>query len=76
MRIHYNANAFGCISDLLRSLKDIEEIMSGCGVTLTSKIVRELCLKLGNTFAKKLKQNRSQIGDKWHLDEMFIKINA
>jgi len=50
------------------SFRDIEEIMNERGVTLTYETVREWSLKFGNTFAKKLKQHRSQIGDKWYLD--------
>lgn len=58
------------------SFRDVEEIMAERGVTLTYETIREWCLKFGNTFAKKLKRNRSQTGDKWHLDEMFIKISG
>ena len=56
------------------SFRDVEEIMAGRGVTLSYETVREWCLKFGNNFAKKLKHNRPQFGDIWHLDEMFIKM--
>jgi putative transposase len=58
------------------SFRDVKEIMMARGVMLTYETVREWCLKFGNTFAKKLKQYRPQFGDKWHLDEVFIKING
>ncbi len=43
------------------------------GVTLTYETVRDWCLKFGQTFAN---ERRPRAGDKWHLDEMFIKING
>jgi len=58
------------------SFRDVEEIMAERGVTLSYEAIREWSRKFGNSFAKKLKQNRPQTGDKWHLDEMFIKING
>ena len=50
--------------------------MTERGVTLTYETVREWTLKFGHTFAKKLKASRSKLGDIWHLDEVFIKING
>ena len=35
-----------------------------------------MCLKFGQTFANELRRRRPQPGDKWHLDEMFIKMNG
>jgi putative transposase len=46
------------------------------GVTLTYEAIREWCLKFGQTFANELRRRRPRPGDKWHLDEMFIKING
>ena len=58
------------------SFRDVEEILTERGVTLTYETVREWTLKFGHTFAKKLKASRSKLGDIWHLDEVFIKING
>lgn len=58
------------------SFRDIEEIMYERGLTVSYETIREWSLKFGNTFAKKLKHSRARPGDKWHLDEMFIKING
>ena len=46
------------------------------GVTLTYEAIREWCLKFGQTYANDLRRRRPRPGDKWHLDEMFIKING
>ncbi len=58
------------------SFRDVEEIMAMRGVTLTYETIREWCLKFGQTFANDLRRRRPQPGDKWHLDEVFIKINS
>jgi putative transposase len=58
------------------SFRDIEEIMNERGVTLTYETIREWSQKFGTSFAKRLKTHRPRPGDKWHLDEMFVKING
>ncbi len=58
------------------SYRDVEEILAVRGVTLTYETVREWCLKFGQTYANGLRRRRPRPGDKWHLDEMFIKING
>ncbi|MDQ3685745.1 MAG: IS6 family transposase [Acidobacteriota bacterium] len=58
------------------SYRDVEEIMVVRGVALTYETVREWCRKFGQTFANDLRRRRPRPGDKWHLDEVFIKING
>jgi putative transposase len=58
------------------SFRDVEEIMAMRGVTLTYETIREWCLKFGQTYANELRRRRPRPGDKWHLDEVFIKING
>jgi putative transposase len=58
------------------SFRDVEEIMAKRGVVLTYETIRQWCLKLGQQYANELKHRRSQPGDKWHLDEVFLKING
>jgi putative transposase len=45
------------------------------GVTLSYEAIREWCRKFGQTYANELRRRRPQPGDRWHLDEMCIKIN-
>jgi len=45
------------------------------GVTLTYETVREWCLKFGQTYANNLRRRQPRAGDRWHLDEVFLKIN-
>ncbi len=58
------------------SFRDVQEIMVMRGVTLSYEAIREWSLKFGQTFANELRRKRPRPGDKWHLDEMFIKING
>jgi putative transposase len=58
------------------SYRDVEELMFERGVLLTYETVRNWCAKFGQDYANKLKRRRPQPGDKWHLDEMFLTINA
>ncbi len=58
------------------SYRDVEEIMAMRDVALTYEAIREWCLEFGQTFANDLRRRRPRPGDKWHLDEVFIKING
>jgi len=58
------------------SYRDVEEIMAVRGITLTYETIREWSLKFGQTFANDLRRRRPRPGDKWHLDEVFIKIKG
>ncbi len=46
------------------------------GVTVSYETVRRWCLKFGQAYADGLRRRRPRPGDKWHLDEVFIKING
>ncbi len=58
------------------SFRDVEEIMAMRGVTLTYEAIREWSLKFCQTYANELRRKRPRPGDKWHLDEMFVRING
>ena len=34
------------------------------------------CAKFGQAYANQLRRRRPRPGDKWHLDEVFVKING
>ena len=58
------------------SFRDVEELMSSRGVSLSYETVREWCLKFGQTYANGLRRRSPRPGDQWHLDEVFLKING
>ena len=58
------------------SLRDVEELLLARGVVVSHETVRSWCARFGPDYAKKLRRRRPRPGDKWHLDEVFIKING
>ncbi len=58
------------------SYRDVEEMMMVRGVFVTYEAIRQWCRKFGQTFANELRRQRPRPGDKWHLDEVFVKING
>ena len=58
------------------SLRDVELMMAFRGVQLSYETIRRWCDKFGGLYAAKLKGKRAKLGDKWHLDEVFLKING
>jgi putative transposase len=58
------------------SLRDVEELMLARGVVVTYETIRSWCAKFGPDYAAQLRRWRPRPGDKWHLDEVFVKING
>jgi len=56
------------------SLRDVELILAERGVFLTYETVRRWCRKFGESFADSMRRRRPRPGDRWHLDEVFIRI--
>lgn len=57
------------------SFRDVELVLAERGVTVSYETVRRWCGKFGQSFANRLRRRRPKPGDKWHLDEVLIKIN-
>jgi putative transposase len=51
-------------------------MMAKRGVPVTYETVRERCQKFGSVYAAQLRKKRVRFGAKWHLDEVFIKMNG
>jgi len=58
------------------SYRDVEEMMAVRGLTLTYETIRYWCLKFGQTYANSLRRKSPRPGDRWHVDEVFLKING
>ncbi len=54
----------------------LEELVAQRGIVVTDETVRQWRLKFGQMSANKLRRHRPGCGDKWHLDEVFLKING
>jgi len=58
------------------SLREVEEMMLARGVVVTYETIRQWCRTFGQTYANGLRRRQPRPGDKWHLDEVFVKIRG
>jgi len=58
------------------SFRDVEEMLAKRGVSLSYETVREWCSKFGQIYSNGLRRKSPRPGDRWHLDEVFLKING
>ncbi len=58
------------------SFRDVEELLAQRGIVVTYETVRRWCLTFGQSYANELRRRRPRCGDKWHLDEVYLKING
>jgi len=58
------------------SLRDVELLLAQRGVVVSYETVRRWCRKFGQSFADRLRRRRPRPGDKWHMDEVFIRLQG
>ncbi|MEU5520638.1 IS6 family transposase [Streptomyces sp. NPDC047860] len=58
------------------SFREVEELMLERGVIVSHDTVRRWCAKFGQSYANGLRRRQPRPGDKWHVDEVFLKING
>ncbi|MER6161505.1 IS6 family transposase [Streptomyces sp. NPDC001868] len=58
------------------SFREVEELMLERGIVVSYETVRRWCVKFGQSYAGVLRRRQPRPGDKWHLDEVFVKING
>ncbi|MCX4461150.1 IS6 family transposase [Streptomyces sp. NBC_01728] len=58
------------------SFREVEELLLQRGVIVSYETVRRWCAKFGQAYANGLRRRRPRPGDKWHLDEVFVRING
>src|SRR6478736_1438970 len=58
------------------SFREVEELMLARGFAVSYETIRQWCAKFGQAYANRLRRRQAQPGDKWHLDEVFIRING
>jgi putative transposase len=56
------------------SLRMVEEMLAARGIVVSHETVRQWALKFGQAFANQIRRRLLRVGDKWHLDEVAIKI--
>ena len=50
--------------------------MAQRGVSVSYDTIHQWCRKFGQTYATGLRRRQACPGDKWHLDEVFLKIRG
>ena len=58
------------------SHRDVEELLAERGVQVSYEAIRLWCRRFGPIFAGTLRRRRSRSADKWHLDEVQLKIKG
>src|SRR3982751_4366995 len=56
------------------SLRMVEEMLAARGIVVSHETVRQWALRFGQAFANEIRRRLPRVGDKWHLDEVVIKI--
>lgn len=56
------------------SLRHADELLAARGVAVSHETVRQWALKFGQAFADRIRRRLPRAGDKWHLDEVAVRI--
>jgi putative transposase len=55
-------------------LRMVEELLAARGIIVSHETVRQWARKFGQQFANRIRRRLPRVGDKWHLDEVVLKI--
>jgi putative transposase len=58
------------------SYRDVEEMLAVRGIRVSYETIRRWCLKFGHLFAAEIRRRRPHPRDRWHLDEMHLRIGG
>jgi len=58
------------------SLRNVETILAACGVVVSYESIPEWSLRFSRLFAKALKRRQPRSGDKWFMDDVFLRIGG
>jgi putative transposase len=64
------------LSSLCLSFRDVEDLLAERGIIVSYETIRQRCEKFGLDYAQRLNRREGRLGDHWHLDEVFIRING
>jgi putative transposase len=56
------------------SYRDVEEVLAQRGLDISYETIRRWVRKFGSVIARRLRQRRPRPSDRWHLDEMVVRI--
>jgi putative transposase len=58
------------------SLRDVQDLLAERGLVVSHEPIRQWCDTFGPTFAAGLRKRRARPGDKWHCDELLLKLTG
>ena len=58
------------------SFRDVQDLLAERGITVSHESIRQWCAKFGVVYAAGLRRRRGRAGDKWHVDEVLLKIGG
>lgn len=58
------------------SYRDVEDLLAERGIIVSYETIRQWCLKFAHVYAQRIRRSRGRIGDKWHIDEVFVTIRG
>jgi putative transposase len=58
------------------SFREVEELMLARGIIVSHETIWQWCTKFGPQYAARLRRRKPKAGDKWHLEEVYLKING
>src|SRR5215472_10626827 len=57
-------------------LRMVEELLAARGIIVSHETVRQWAGKFGQHFANRIRRRLPRAGDKWHLDEVVVRIGG
>ena len=58
------------------NFRDVEDLLAQRGVTVSYETIRHWCQTFSLDYARTLRRRRGQLGDTWHLDEVFVTLRG
>ena len=58
------------------SFRDVQDLLAERGIIVSHETIRQWCTRFGAAFAVGLRRRRGRAGDKWHLDEVALRIRG
>jgi putative transposase len=58
------------------SFRDVEELLAERGLDISYETIRNWALKFGLVIARRLRRGRPRPSNRWHLDEMVVRIGG
>jgi putative transposase len=58
------------------SFRDVEDLLAQRGIDIFYETVRRWSVKFGLAYARKLRHAHPRADVRWHLDEVFVRING